>query len=90
MPAEGMENIRSHSPYVSDAVTTPLLLYFLLLSLLHVTMTRIVPAMSETDLHHVFTHRHIVTSFIFAFGGSSFEDFRVAIFKRSAQTSSHQ
>ena len=53
-------------------------------------MAIIVPEKSETDLQHVFTHRHIVTSFICTFDISSFKDFRVAIFKRSAQTSSYQ
>ena len=38
----------------------------------------------------VFTHRKIVTVFICTFHGGSFEDFKVAIFKRSAQTNSHQ
>ena len=71
------------------------------------TTAVIVPRDSDSDLDHVFTHRHIVTSFICNFGGSasaangsgggiptpsgsSFNDFKVAIFKRSAQTSSYQ
>ena len=38
----------------------------------------------------VFAHRQVVTAFICTFHGSSFEDFKVAIFKRSNQTHSHQ
>ena len=47
-----------------------------------------VPVQRRTP--EVFTHRHIVTSFICTFHGSSFEDFKVAIFKRSNKTHSHQ
>ena len=54
------------------------------------SMAILVPKESDSDLHHVFTHRHIVTSFVCTFGGSSFNDFRVAIFKRSPETSSYQ
>ena len=45
---------------------------------------------SDQDLTDVFHHRQIVTSFICTSVGSSFKDFKVAIFKRSNQTRSHQ
>jgi hypothetical protein len=37
-----------------------------------------------------FSNRRIVTSFLCTFNGTSFQDFKVAIFKRSQKANSHR
>lgn len=48
------------------------------------------PLKAYRSTPEVFAHRQIVTAFLCTFHGSSFQDFKVAIFRRSSQTNSHQ